>query len=178
MSQEQYNALMSSLLKEKYALAKLRKELEGRKGKLCRSCKEFGHLARNCRNRKGEEKEAEMPQNKFEVLRSRVMQCGIKERAVRSMKTVVVKCFKCGEEGHKYRECPLWERKLKRVARPDEGKVHQEKRRPAHPIREKVQARERRLRSAVIGAGVDDERGSGFVPGLRKVRRKRMSCRR
>jgi len=107
MSQEQYNALMSSLLKEKYTLAKLREELEGRKGKLCRSCKGFGHLARNCRNRKGGEKEAEMPQNKFKVLRSRVMQCGIEERAVRSIKTVVVKCFKCGEEGHKCRECPL-----------------------------------------------------------------------
>jgi len=107
MSQEQYNALMSSLLKEKYALAKLREELEERKGKLCRSCKGFGHLARNCRNRKGGEKEAEMPQNKFEVLRSRVMQCGIEKGAVRSMKTVVVKCFKCGKGGHKCRECPL-----------------------------------------------------------------------
>jgi len=41
MSQEQYNSLMSSLLKEKHALAKLREELEGRKGKLCRSCKGF-----------------------------------------------------------------------------------------------------------------------------------------
>jgi len=45
MSQEQYNALMSSLLKEKYALAKLREELEGRKRKLCRNCKGFRHLA-------------------------------------------------------------------------------------------------------------------------------------
>jgi len=33
-------------------------------------------------------------------------------------------------------------------------------------------------RGAVIGAGVDNERGSGFVPGLQKVWRKRMSCRR
>jgi len=73
MSQEQYNSLMSSLLKEKRALAKLREELEGKKEKLCRSCKRFGHLARNCRNKKKEEKEAEMPQNKFEVLKSRVM---------------------------------------------------------------------------------------------------------
>jgi len=120
---------MSSLLKEKYTLAKLRKELEGRKGKLCRSCKGFGHLVQNCRNRKGEEKEAEMPQNKFKVLKSRVIQCGIEERTVRSMRMVVVKCFKCGEEGHKCRECPLWERKVKRVARPKERKAHQGERR-------------------------------------------------
>jgi len=73
MSQEQYNLLMSTLLKEKHALTKLRKKLEERKGKLCRSCKEFGHLARNCRNRKEGEKGVKMPQNKFEVLKSRVM---------------------------------------------------------------------------------------------------------
>jgi len=120
---------MSNLLKEKCILAKLRTELEERKGKLCRSCKGFGHLAQNCRNRKGGEKEAEIPQNKFKVLKSRVMQCGIEERAVRSMRTAVVKYFKCGEEGHKYRKCPLWEKKVKRVARPQEGKAHQGERR-------------------------------------------------
>jgi len=92
MSQEQYNNLLSSLLKEKRALAKLRVELEGRKEKLCKSCKRFGHLARNCRNKKGEKKGVEIPQNKFEVLKSRVMQCGIEERVVRSIKTVVVRC--------------------------------------------------------------------------------------
>jgi len=36
---------MSNLLKEKHSLAKLREELEGRRGKLCFGCKEFGHLA-------------------------------------------------------------------------------------------------------------------------------------
>jgi len=35
------------------------------------------------------------------------MQCGVEERVVRSMRTVVMKCFKCEGEGHKYRECPL-----------------------------------------------------------------------
>jgi len=96
---------LSNLLREKCALAKLRVELEERKGKLCRSCKGSGHLARNCRNRKEGEKGAEMPQNKFEVLKSRVMQYGVEERTIRSVR-VVVECFKYGKEGHRYRECP------------------------------------------------------------------------
>jgi len=129
---------MSSLLKEKRALAKLREELEGRKGKLCRSCKGFGHLARNCRNGKEREKGGEMPQNKFEVLRSRVMQCGIEERIVRSMRTTVVKCFRCGEEGHKYRMCP---KRGKRVARPRKKKAHQGERREVRRVEEEKAAR-------------------------------------
>ena len=129
MSQEQYNSLMSSLLKEKRTLAKLRKELKGRKGKLCRSCKGFGYLARNCRNRKEGEEGAEMPQNKFEILRSRVMQCGVEKRVVRGARREVVRCFKCREEGHKCRECPLWEKKVKRVACPNKGKAHQKEKR-------------------------------------------------
>ena len=54
MSLEQYNSLMSNLLKEKHALAKVREELEGRRRKSYRSCKGFGHLAQNCRNKGGE----------------------------------------------------------------------------------------------------------------------------
>jgi len=53
------------------------------------------------------------------------MQCGIEERVVRSIKTAVVRCFRYEGEGHKCRECPLWERKVKRVARPREEKAHQ-----------------------------------------------------
>jgi len=121
---------MSNLLNEKRALAKLRAKLEGRKGKLCRYCKGFGHLAQNCRKQKETEKGVTMPQNKFEVLRSRIMQCGIEERVVRSMRTVAVRCFKCREEGHKCRECPLWVKK----------------KRPARPVRRKAQEEERKLR--------------------------------
>jgi len=67
-----------------------------------------------------------MPQNKFEVLRSRVMQCSVEERVVKSMRTAVVKCFRCREEGHKCRMCL---KKEKRVVCPKEGKMHQGERR-------------------------------------------------
>jgi len=107
MSQEQYNTLLSNLLREKCALAKLRGELEGRKGKLCRCCKGFGHLAQNCRKLKEEEKGIAVPQNKFEVLRSRVMQYRVEERVVRGVRKEAVRCFKCEEEGHKCRRCLL-----------------------------------------------------------------------
>jgi len=58
------------MLKQKQSLTRLRKELEGRKGKLCFSCKKFGHLAQNCRNRGGEAMGKAIPQNKFEMLSS------------------------------------------------------------------------------------------------------------
>jgi len=142
---------MSSLLKEKYALTKLRKELEGRKGKLCRGYKGFGYLAQNCRKKREEEKGVVIPQNNSEILSSRVIQCGIEERAARSIRTVAVKCFKCGKKGYKCRECPLWEREMKRMACLKERKVHQEKRRPARLVREKAQEGEKRLRRVEEG---------------------------
>jgi len=145
MSQEQYHTLLSNLLNEKHALAKLRAELEGRKGKLCQGCKKFGHLARNYRNRRGEEKGTVVPQNKFEILSSRVMQCGVEEKTIRSVRTSGVKCFRCRTEGHKCRGCPLWVKRERavRMARPQ--KAQQEKR-PVRPVRGKAQEGERRLR--------------------------------
>jgi len=47
-----------------------------------------------------------MPQNKFEVLLSRVMQCGKGEKMIRRQEIVVMKCFKYGEKEYKYREYP------------------------------------------------------------------------
>ena len=145
MSQTQYNQLMSNLLNKKCALAKLRAELEGRRGKLCRCYKKFGHLARNCRNKERKEKGTVIPQNKFQILSSRVMQCGVEEKTIRSVRMSEVKCFRCGAEGHKCRECPLWVKKERaaRVAKPQ--KAQQEKR-PTHPERGKAQEGERRLR--------------------------------
>jgi len=168
MSQEQYNALLSNLLREKCTLTKLREELEGRKGKLCRSCKGFGHLARNCRNRKEGEKGVEIPQNKFEVLKSRVMQCGVEGKMIRSVR-VMVECFKCGEEGHKCRECPQWERREKRVACPRERKAHQGERRlrrieeekVVRPIKGEVQQEWRRSSIEELRKKVEEHCGKG-----------------
>jgi len=114
-----------------------------------------------------------MPQNKFEVLKSRVMQCGVEGKMIRSIR-IVVECFKCGEEGHKCRECPQWERKEKRVARPREGKAHQRERKlrrmeeekAARPMKREAQQEEwkrtpvekLRIRAEVYcGKGVPEE---------------------
>jgi len=55
------------------------------------------------------------------------MQYGVEEKTIRSVR-VGVKCYKCGEEGHKCRKCPLAGRKEEnRVTCPYKGKAHQEK---------------------------------------------------
>jgi len=140
---------MSVILNEKQALAKLRAELEGRKGKLCFNCKKSGHLAQNCRNKEEKGKRGVASQNKFEMLSSRMMQCGVEEKVIRRIEAVEVECFKCGKRGHKCRWCSLWEKKKKtveeRVAHSYKGKAHQQQeRRPVHP--ETGNAQERKLR--------------------------------
>jgi len=42
--------------------------------------KRFGYLACNCRNKKEKEKGRLISQNKFEVIVSRVMQCGVRKK--------------------------------------------------------------------------------------------------
>ena len=107
MSLQQYNSLMSNLLNEKHALAKLRAELEGRKGKICWYCKKFGHLAQNCRNREEKEKRKVIFQNKFEMLSNRVIRYGIElKRQETEEMSWIVECFKYEKERHKCRKCP------------------------------------------------------------------------
>ena len=168
MSLDQYNSLMSNLLREKHFLAKLREELKGRKGKMYRYCKKFGHLAHNCRSKREEEKGEATPVNKFEMLSSRVMQSGIEERMIRRHETVVVECFKCGEKGHKCRECPLWEKKerVARVAKPQ--KAHQQEG-LACLVKGKAQKGEKRLRR------VEEGEAACFVQGEAQQERKRNS---
>jgi len=68
------------MLNQQYALTKLRAEIEGREGRVCWRYKRFRHLVRNCRNKKEEEKEKKpILQNKFEVIVSRMIQCGVGE---------------------------------------------------------------------------------------------------
>jgi len=49
------------MLNQKHVLAKLRAELEERRGKMCFECKKFRHLAHNCRNKRKEEKRTLIP---------------------------------------------------------------------------------------------------------------------
>jgi len=133
---------MNNLLKQKYALVSLRAKLEGEKEWECWNCKGFRHLAQNCRNKKGKEERGTALQNKFEVLTSRVMQCDVKERIIRKQEAVEVECFKCGEKGHKYRECSLWkeEKKLRvaeeavHVAMSQKAQQKEWRRSPAHVL--------------------------------------------
>jgi len=98
MSLDQYNKLMSDMLNERHALAKLRAKLEEREEKLYWHCKRFEHVAQKCRSGKEETKKIN-PQNRFEVLKSRVMQCGVKELRRQEKVKVGVRCFKYEKEG-------------------------------------------------------------------------------
>jgi len=107
MSLEQYNFLMDSMLNQWHALAKLRAEIERREGRIYWRCRRFGDLAYNCRNIK-KAKGKPVPQNRFEVIVSRVMQCGVREKAkVRRQETVEeeVQCFRCRGIGHYKWKC-------------------------------------------------------------------------
>ena len=69
MSLEVYNQLMSNMLNQRHALAKLRAELEGREERICRKCERFGHLAWKYRSEE-EQKKKIVVVNRFEVLES------------------------------------------------------------------------------------------------------------
>ena len=108
MSLEQYNSLIGSMLNQWHALAKLRAEIERRKGRVCWGCRRFGHLAHNCRNMK-EAKGKLVLQNRFEVIASRVIQCRVREEAKVRRQEIVkegVQCFRCWEIEHYKWECP------------------------------------------------------------------------
>jgi len=137
---------MSGMLNQQCILTMLKAEIEGKEERICWECKRFGHLARNCRNKKGEAKEKLIPQNKFEVIASRVMQCRVKEEVGIKQQEMVeeVKCFRYWGVGHYKWECPNIE--VERKRRRKEEAVHvvrpqkaQQKGRPVYPNWKKVQ---------------------------------------
>jgi len=93
---------MSGLLNQKHTLTKLRAELKERKERICWCCRKFGHLAHNCRNKRGEMKGKPIPQNKFEMIVSRMMQYRVGgEVKVRRQEMVKeVQCFRYREIGY------------------------------------------------------------------------------
>jgi len=94
---------MGSMLNQQHALAKLRAEIEGRERRVCWGYRKFGYLVHNCRNKKEEEKEKPIPQNRFKIIVSRVMQYGVREKVkVRKQETVEerVQCFRYWRMGH------------------------------------------------------------------------------
>jgi len=91
---------MSDMLNQRHALTKLRAELEGREGRICRKCRRFEHLTQKYRSGEEQEKKA-VRGNRFKVLKSRVMQCGVRKVRRQEMMREEVKCFGCGKKGHK-----------------------------------------------------------------------------
>ena len=83
----------------------MRSELEGREGRKCWEYKWFGYLAKNCRNKGGRVEEKKKSTNRFETLTSRIIQCGVREVRRQEVMRKEVKCFGCGEDGHKKWEC-------------------------------------------------------------------------
>ena len=79
MSLEQYNSLINRILNQQSTLIKLRAKIKEKKGRVYQKYKRFGHLAHNCRNRKEKMKGKPTFQNKFKIIASRVIQCGVKE---------------------------------------------------------------------------------------------------
>ena len=119
---EEYNDILSKMLNTRRALAKMKSELEGREGRKCWECKRFGHLAKNYRNKGGRVEKKKKSTNRFKTLTSRVMQCGVKEVRRQEVVREVVKCFRCGREGHKKWECPQKnERNRKKEAAPQQA---------------------------------------------------------
>ena len=91
--------------------------------KRCRRCNWFGHMAHQCRR---EEIEAEKElrggseENRWEPLRCRVMMCDEEREAACSTRREAqqgVKCWGCGEVGHRLWTCP------KKAARPHKGEA-------------------------------------------------------
>jgi len=88
------------------------------------------------------------------------------------MRTIAVRCFKCGKKGHKYRECPLWEKKERRVVRSIKRKAHQrekkqlrraKKKKVIHPVQGKAQQAYRRPLIEELRKRAEEHCGKGVL---------------
>ena len=95
--------------------------------KRCKRCSWFGHMAHQCRRKEIEaerELEGESCENRWELLRCRVMRCDKEREAAHSMRREAqqeVKCWGCGEVGHCLWMCPT------KAACPPKGEAQQER---------------------------------------------------
>ena len=111
----------------------------------CFVCGIFGHMARYCRNKRGEEKRgSSMPQNKFEVLKDRVMQRG--EGSGREMgkdrREIMKEEREKKERKMKVQKKDLEKKgKMREVEKREEEKIEIEEgqRRPERKIEEKIE---------------------------------------
>ena len=108
---------MSRILNQWHTFVKLKAKIEKREKRKCWKCGESGYLACNCRNKKMKMKRKLISQNKFEIIASRVMQCGVRKKVkMRKQKTIEkeIQYFRCWKVGHYKQECPNIEVEKKR----------------------------------------------------------------
>jgi len=92
-----------------------------------KKCNWFGYRTYQCKRREVEaerELRGGSDENRWKPLECRVMRCDEEREAVRSVRKEVqqgVKCWRCGDTGHRLWICPM------KAARPLEGKAQQER---------------------------------------------------
>jgi len=98
-----------------------------REDKRCKKCNWFGHMAHQCKREeiKAERRErGGLQENRWKPLECRVMRCDEERKAAHSMRREVqqgVKCWECGEVGHRLWTCPA------KAAHPLKGEAQQER---------------------------------------------------
>jgi len=95
--------------------------------KRCKKCSWFGHMVHQCRREEVEamrEQKGESQENRWKPLECRVMRCDEEREAARSMRREAqqgIRCWGCGEKGHRLWTCP------KKAVRPYKGEAQQER---------------------------------------------------